>query len=266
MINLLHGDCLELMKTIEDNSIDMILTDPPYGSTSCKWDSIIDLPLMWEQLKRIIKPNGAIVLFGSEPFSSSLRMSNINDYKYDWIWEKGRATGFLHAKNKPLRCHEIISVFSDGTTNHASQSKRRMPYFPQMTEGEPYIRTQSSPNSGKLNHTASKSNLDFVGSVIKNNGVRYPRSVVKFSHHNVGLYHPTQKPVELMEYLIKTYTNEGETVLDFTMGSGTTGIACVNLNRSFIGIEMDDYYFEVAEARIGGDEERLQYLKDNKPK
>lgn len=267
MINLLHGDCIELMKTIKDGSVDMVLTDPPYGTTACKWDSVIDFELMWIQLNRIIKPNGGIGIFGSEPFSSALRVSNMKDYKYDWIWEKGRATGFVHAKNKPLKCHEIISIFSNGTTVHASQSKRRMPYFPQMTKGStPYKKIDKLPNTGKLNHKPSKSNLDFIGTTKSSKGDRYPRSIVKFSHHNVGLYHPTQKPLALMEYLIKTYTNEGETVLDFTMGSGTTGVACKNLERSFIGIELDDYYFEIAKARIGGNEEKLQFLKENKPK
>jgi DNA modification methylase len=250
MINLMHGDCLELMKQIPDGSIDAIITDPPYQITACKWDKIIPFDLMWEQLNRIIKPNGAIVLFGSEPFSSALRMSNIKNYKYDWVWEKGRASGFQHSKNKPMKAHENILVFSDGTTVHASQSKRRMPYFPQMEKGRPYTKEIKTINTGKINHEPSKANLEFVGTTLKNKGERYPRSVIKYNIHNVGLSHPTQKPVSLMEYLIKTYTNEGETVLDFTMGSGTTILACRNLNRNGIGIEMDDKYFEIAENRI----------------
>ena len=250
MIELIHGDCLEKMKDIPDGSIDMVLTDPPYGTTACKWDSIIDLDLMWEQLKRIIKPNGAIVMFGSEPFSSNLRMSNISQYKYDWVWEKGRATGHVHAKNKPMKAHENILVFTDGTTVHASQSAKRMCYNPQKTKGTPYKRSQKSTNSGMMNHAPSKSNVDYIGTEVNNKGDRYPRSVVFFKMHNVGNSHPTQKPVALMEYLIKTYTNEKETVLDFTMGSGTTGVACKNLNRDFIGIELNEKYFNIAKDRI----------------
>ena len=249
-IELWHGDCLELMKNIPDGSVDLVLTDPPYGTTACKWDSVIPFEPMWEQLNRIIKPNGAICLFGSEPFSSALRMSNIKNFKYDWIWEKGRASGFVHAKNKPLKCHETISVFSQGTTVHASQSKNRMKYFPQMSTGKPYVKKITQPNTGKLNHSFSKSNIDFVGTVNENEGTRYPRTIIKFSMHNVGNMHPTQKPVALLEYLIRTYTNESETVLDFTMGSGSTGVACVNTNRHFIGIELDEGYFNIAKKRI----------------
>lgn len=247
---LMQGDCLERMKEIPDGGVDMILTDPPYGTTACKWDSVIPMELMWEQLKRIIKPNGAIVLFGSQPFTTTLIASNIKMFKYEWIWEKGRASGHVHAKNKPMKAHENIIVFSDGTTVHSSQSKTRMSYFPQMSSGKPYTRKHTTINSGKLNHQPSKSNIDFVGKETNNNGFRYPRSVIFQSHHNVGNHHPTQKPVALMEYLVKTYTNENETVLDFTMGSGTTGVACSNLNRKFIGIEMDEGYFNIAKQRI----------------
>jgi DNA modification methylase len=250
LTDLYKGDCLEIMKSIADGSIDAIITDPPYGTTACKWDSVIDFDFMWLELNRIIKPNGAIVLFGSEPFSSALRMSNINNYKYDWVWEKGRASGFQHSKNKPMKAHENILVFSNGVTVHASQSKRRMPYFPQMEKGNPYSKKIKTINTGKINHAPSQENLDFIGTTIKNKGERYPRSVIKFNIHNVGLSHPTQKPVALMEYLIKTYTNENETVLDFTMGSGSTGVAAKNTNRNFIGIEQDANYFNIAKERI----------------
>ena len=183
---------------------------------------MIPFDALWAHYKRVIKKNGAIVLFGSQPFTSALVMSNPKAFKYEWIWEKGRASGFVHAKNKPMKAHENILVFSDGTTVHASQSDKRMPYYPQMESGEPYTRTITSANTGKLNHAPSAANLAFVGTTKTNDGVRYPRSVKRISHHNVGTVHPTQKPVALCEYLICTYTNEGETVLDNCMGSGSS--------------------------------------------
>lgn len=252
LYNLIQGDCLEEMDKLiaSDIKVDMILTDPPYGTTACRWDSVIPLDDMWIRIKEIISNNKCIAIFGSEPFSSFLRCSNIEEYKYDWIWEKGRASGFVHAKNKPLKAHENISIFSNGTTVHASQSKSRMPYIPQMDIGEPYTKKITQTNTGKLNHVPSKANESFVGTVNKNIGERYPRSVLRFSMHNVGNFHPTQKPVTLLEYLIKTYTNEGETVLDFTMGSGSTGVACLNTNRNFIGIELDNKYYNTAKTRL----------------
>jgi len=250
MFSLHHGDCLEVMREIPDASVDMILCDLPYGTTACAWDSVIPFDQLWAQYRRITKPNAAIVLTASQPFTSALIMSNVAWFKYEWIWEKGRASGFVHAKNKPMKAHENVCVFSSGTTVHASQSLSRMPYFPQMEEGEPYARTHTKTNTGKLNHAPSKANEAFVGTTSENSGTRYPRSVKFFSNHNVGKVHPTQKPVALMEYLIRTYTNEGQTVLDNTMGSGTTGVACANTNRKFIGIERDDRYFEIAKARI----------------
>ena len=241
MIDLRKGDCLEVMKTIKDNSIDAIITDPPYGTTACKWDSVIDFDLMWEQLNRIIKPNGAIVLFGSEPFSSALRMSNIKNYKYDWIWQKTQPTGFLNAKKMPLKQFEIISVFY----------KKLPTYNPQLTDKKPEnirklsenIKAKESENYGKY-----KRSDDFRSIPIDKT---YPRDVLNFKNSNIKKkIHPTQKPIALMEYLIKTYTNENESVLDFTMGSGSTGVAAKNLNRSFIGIEQDEKYFEIAKQRI----------------
>ena len=233
---LLLGDCLERMKEIPDGSVDLILTDPPYGTTACKWDSVIPFEPMWAELKRIIKPNGAIVLFGAEPFSSLLRCSNIKDFKYDWIWEKSKATGFLNSKKQPLRAHEIISVFYSKPPT----------YNPQMVEGVAYnkgVRKEQTDN-------------DVYGSFeqveVKSDGFRFPRSVQYFkTAESEGGFHKTQKPVALLEYLIKTYTQENETVLDFTMGSGSTGVAAKNTNRKFIGIEMDDKYFEIAQERIG---------------
>lgn len=224
----MQGDCLERMKEIESGSVDMILTDPPYGTTACKWDSIIDLDLMWEQLKRIIKPNGAIALFGAEPFSSAVRMSNIKQYKYDWVWEKSKPTGHLNAKKQPLRQVELISVFY----------KKQCNYFPQgTTPTRKMVRRTNRGNYGECSKTTRQT---VTG---------YPRNIIKFP--STDGVHQTQKPVELMKYLIKTYTNESETVLDFTMGSGSTGVAAKNLNRKFIGIELDDNYFNIAKDRIG---------------
>ena len=235
-MKLYNGDCLEVMKLIPDKSIDAIITDPPYGTTQCKWDSVIPFEPMWEQLNRIIKDNGAIVLFGSEPFSSALRMSNINNYKYDWIWKKDRTTGHLNAKKQPLRNIEKISVFY----------KKQTRYNPVMTIGK------ESHSVGKaINEKKCKTNNlygDFKR-VNRKGNLKYPRQILDYKKPHPPI-HPTQKPVALMEYLIKTYTNELETVLDFTMGSGTTGVACCNLNRDFIGIERDKNYFKIAEQRI----------------
>ncbi len=237
MMDLRKGDCLEVMKGIETGSIDAIITDPPYGTTACKWDSVIPFGPMWEQLNRIIKPNGAIVLFGSEPFSSALRMSNIKNYRYDLIWNKIRAAGFLNANRMPLKQHENISLFY----------KKLPTYNPQKYIDKPYDKTKYNGKDMKENVLGS-----YVSKSSKNNGERFPKSILKFSQNwsRQQQIHPTQKPIALMEYLIKTYTNENETVLDFTMGSGSTGVACVNTNRNFIGIEQDDKYFNIASERI----------------
>ena len=234
-IELIQGDCLEKMKEIPDGSIDAIITDPPYGTTACKWDTVIPLEPMWEQLNRIIKPNGAIVLFGSEPFSSALRMSNIKNYKYDWVWEKEQGSNYATVKYMPFKVTENISVFS--TKKHI--------YNPQMTIGKPYKDTDRKRNQEHSTKQTTKK-------PIINTGTRYPRNKLYFQNDTKSghSYHPCQKPVALMEYLIKTYTNETETVLDFTMGSGTTGIACKKHNRNFIGIELDQEYFKIAEKLI----------------
>ena len=249
---LLHGDCLELMKHLPDKSVDFILTDPPYGTTACKWDSVIPFEPMWTELNRVIKDNGAIALFGSEPFSSALRMSNIKMFKYDWIWEKTLGTGNMNANKMPIKKHEIISIFY-----------KKLPiYNPQFSKGTPYKDSRGLFGKRSKNEIYGSAVLRY--SPINNKGVRYPISVVKFSNPNNNKHHPTMKPKNILEYLIKTYTNEHETVLDFTMGSGSTGVAAKNLNRSFIGIEKDDFYFKVAQARIAGDEELLAKLKEEK--
>ena len=232
MIDLIKGDCLEVMKSIPSGSVDAIITDPPYGTTACKWDSVINFDLMWEQLNRIIKTNGAIVLFGSEPFSSALRMSNIKNYKYDWVWVKEQGTGFLNSKKQPLRNNEQISVFY----------KKQPAYNPQMRKG-------FKPYSCKQGKTKTENYGKQTGALTVSNGERYPLNTLNFKR-DVKKQHPTQKPVELMEYLIKTYTNENETVLDFTIGSGSTGVACKNTKRNFIGIEQDENYFNIAKERI----------------
>jgi len=230
------------MKEIPDGSIDAIITDPPYGTTACKWDSIIPLEPMWEQLKRVIKPNGAIVMTASQPFTSLLVASNLQMFKLEWIWEKSKATGHALCKKRPLKAHESVIVFSNGVEI----------YNPQMVKGTPYRSKLGTKESAEFS-TGSKRNDNI-------NGLRYPRSVQYFktseSERN-GYNHPTQKPVVLMEYLIKTYTNEDDTVLDFTAGSFTTGVACVNLNRGFIGIEMDRKYFDIGATRI---KERIKCL------
>ena len=226
------GDCLQAMKWIPDGSIDMVLTDPPYGTTACKWDTVIDLPLMWEQLKRVIKPNGAIVMTASQPFTSALVMSNPKMFKYQWVWIKNAATAFQSAKYRPLQGHEDVLVFSSKPTL----------YNPQMTTG--HKPTNSAKSCKQAGVYQGEGSWEYSGGVTE----RYPRTNQNFNVERG--YHPTQKPVALMEYLIKTYTNEGETVLDFTMGSGTTGVACANLDRRFIGIEMDKGYFDIGVDRL----------------
>ena len=239
MIELIHGDCLEEMKKIPDGSVDLVLTDPPYGTTACKWDTVIPFEPMWEQLKRVTKKNGAIVLFGSQPFTSALVMSNPKMFKYEWVWDKITARGHLVAKKRPMAQHENILVFY----------KNAPTYNPQMVKMDKPQKGYSS--DGDVGDTRTSI---MGGKTTKQREViyrthKYPKTII--TQGVDGKYvHPTQKPVALMEYLIKTYTNEGETVLDFTMGSGTTGVACKNLNRNFIGIELDQTYFDIAKKRI----------------
>jgi DNA modification methylase len=233
IMQLFNDDCLKVLPTIPDNSIDLILTDPPYGTTACKWDSVIPFEPMWKELKRIIKDNSAIALFGSEPFSSALRMSNIKQFKYDWIWQKQQGTNPLSVNYMPLKDYEIISIFY----------KNKPTYNPQMTFGKPYKSYKSTIKKiGEVYGGQKSEHRD------NPKGSRFPKMVLYFKTER-GL-HPTQKPVALLEYLIKTYTNENDTVLDFTMGSGSTGVACKNLNRNFIGIELDKKYFDIAKQRI----------------
>lgn len=315
-MRLLQGDCLELMADIPDGSVDMVLTDPPYGTTACKWDTVIDLPSMWAELKRIVKPNGAIVMTASQPFTTTLIGSNAEMFRYSWVWEKDQGVNFLSAKRHPMKVHEDILVFYIDLATQRGAAKEYQPvrdylqteraragltakainsllgnymgshyftngvqfcipspanyeklqktrrfqmpygelrawyerlgasiecvtYNPQMTKGNPYLSGKGT--SGEVTGGVQKTQT-------QNDGTRYPRSVLKMKRETGS--HPTQKPVPLMEYLIRTYTNEGETVLDFTMGSGTTGVACANTGRQFIGIELDPGYFEIAKQRI----------------
>ncbi|HEV2557292.1 MAG TPA: site-specific DNA-methyltransferase [Microvirga sp.] len=229
MINLMLGDCLERMKEIPDGSVDLILCDLPYGTTACKWDAVIPFPDMWREYRRVAKHNAAFVLTASQPFTTWLIVSNPREFRYTWVWEKEQGVNFLLAKKQPMKVHEDVVVFY----------RAQPTYNPQMTAGKPY--TSGKGNSGEVTGSVEKVRT-------KNEGTRYPRSVQAIKRET-GL-HPTQKPVELMEYLIKTYSNEGETVLDNCMGSGTTGVACMNTGRHFIGIERDETYFAIAERRI----------------
>ena len=242
---LMQGDCLELLKDIPDGSVDMVLCDPPYGTTACKWDSIIPFETMWIAYKRILNPKGAAVIFGAEPFSTKLRMSNLSEFKYDWIWEKTRVLGFMNAKNKPMNDHEIISVFSAGTC--ANKSNARMIYNPQG------LKEYNKKVNGEKRCSADKAGHRFARPCHKKEYIQkytgYPKQILKFQSEPKPV-HPTQKPVPLLEYLIRTYTNPGMTVLDNCMGSGSTGVACVNTGRKFIGMELDPGYFEVAKRRI----------------
>ena len=262
---LIHGECLEKMKRLPNGCIDAIITDPPYGTTACKWAAVIPFTWyikignkilylidaliegysikyfeenkisgMWEQLNRIIKPNGAIALFGSEPFSSALRMSNIKNYKYDWIWKKSRPTGFANAKKRPLKTTENILVFNVHHSLYESQDLIRV------DKKVKNSRSTGGDTTGKFNY----------GEAYTQEFTNYPKDILNIGLDEKKKIHPTQKPVALMEYLIKTYTNEGELVLDFTMGSGSTGVACKNTNRRFIGIEKDEKYFKIAQDRI----------------
>ena len=234
-MELIKGDCLEEMKNIESGSVDMVLTDPPYGTTACKWDAVIPLDLMWAQLKRIIKPNGAILLMAQTPFDKVLGASNLKMLRYEWLWIKEQGTGNLNANKMPLKKHENILCFY-----------KKLPlYKPQFTNGTPYEIGRKYNDNSIFGKTGTRD-----GYVTKNDGKRYPTSLIECKRELRNRHHPTQKPVALMEYLIKTYTEEGQLVVDFTMGSGTTGVACKRLGRDFIGIEQDADYFEIARKRI----------------
>ena len=248
--NLMLGDCLERMKEIPDGSVDLVLTDPPYGTTACKWDAVIPFDLMWNQILRVLKMGGSALFTASQPFTSALIMSNTEMFKYCWVWEKSKASNFLQASYMPLKAHEDIVCFCNGKTT----------YNPQMVAGKPYSGNGKAGKKGSNSEVVNNvpNPLYRRGSA---DGLRKPRTVQYFktAESEGKTFHPTQKPVALMEYLIRTYTNDGEMVLDFTMGSGTTGVACVNTGRKFIGIERDPEYFKIAKDRIAAAQaEQLQ--------
>lgn len=237
---LLSGDCLERLKELPDNSVDMVLADLPYGTTACKWDTVIPFEPLWAELNRVCKPNAAMCMFGSEPFSSALRMSNIKRFRYDWIWRKNTPSNFLSVNHRPMTIYEICSVFSN----------ERHAYFPQgLVE---INKTVTVPDNRKNAMFIAKGKPRLARVQRFTN---YPRNILEFPKD--GKLHTSQKPVALLEYLIKTYTNEGETVLDPTMGSGSTGVACLNTGRRFIGIEREPEYLEIAKARIQNKEASL---------
>ena len=233
MVELYHGNCLTILPTLSDNSVDMLLVDLPYGTTACKWDSIISLDKLWEQYNRICKENAAMVFTSAQPFTTVLASSNLVNLKYEWIWEKPQGTNPMNAKVMPLKSHENILVFY----------RKKPTYNPQMWYSTPY--TGFVSDSAKIGEVYGKQQSKHRDNP---EGSRYPKTVLRYKQEK-GL-HPTQKPVGLMEYLIKTYTNEGDTVLDNTMGSGTTGFACLNTNRNFVGIESDEKYFNIAKDRL----------------
>lgn len=252
-IKLHFGDCLDKMKLIEDNSVDLILCDLPYGSTKCKWDTIIDLDKLWLEYKRIIrKPNGVICLFGQQPFTSKLISSNYTWYKYNLIWKKNKTTQYLLANYRPMKCTEDICLFSPGGAAAASREKGNMTYNPQGLQPVNITKRNSSKRIGKMLHQVhhlGENNKLISNSEYKQKFTNYPNEIIEFDIES-NTIHETQKPILLLEYLIKTYSNENNLVLDNTMGSGSTGIGCINLNRQFIGIELEEKYFELAKSRL----------------
>ena len=250
LITLYHGDCLEIMPQL-DIKFDCCITDLPYGTIACNWDSVIPFDKMWNELNRLIKETGAIVLFGIEPFSSSLRMSNIKNWKYDWIWNKKSFANFLNVKYQPGKIHEIISVFSKSASSYSKNGN--MIYNPQFEKGIAYCQ-KSGKQKTENNNSSVRSKIEQT--ITENNGIRYPVSIIEFNKDKT-FFHPTQKPFELMKYLIKTYTLENEIVLDFTAGSGTTGIACMNLNRKCVLIEKEEKYCKIIIKRLQDKEKEI---------
>ena len=242
-MKLLNGDCMELLPEIPAGAVDLILCDLPYGTTDCKWDRVLPMAQLWKEYRRVLKYNGVAALFGSEPFSTELRTSNMAMYKYDWIWKKNTCSGFPHAKNMPLKDYEIISIFSPAPMGHKSLlADKRMPYNPQgLIPCERYHDGRKKAGSILGPRPSHKE-------TVKQEFTNYPKMVLQFNTER-GL-HPTQKPAPLLEYLVRTYTDEGDTVLDNCMGSGSTGVACLRAGRHFIGMEKDPHYFQIAQERI----------------
>lgn len=252
-IKICNGDCLEVMKQIDDNSINLILCDLPYGTTKCKWDSIIDIDKLWKEYKRIlIKPFGVVVLFGSQPFTSKIISGNYEWYKYNFIWKKNKTTQYLLANYRPMKCTEDICVFSPGGAAAASKEKGNMVYNPQNLKPVEIIKKNSQKRIGKMlnqSHHLGPNNKLISNAEYKQKFTNYPTEILEYDIENDTI-HETQKPVKLIEYLIKTFSNENDTVLDNTMGSGTTCIGCINTNRKFIGIELEEKYFNLSKERI----------------
>lgn len=242
-VNLMQGDCLQLMRRLPDQSVDMILCDLPYGTTACKWDSVIPFESLWEQYRRIAKPTAAIVLTAAQPFTTALIASNLREFAYCWVWDKKFAANFVQAKRMPLRIHEDVAVFCTSGKTPA--------YYPQMMPRDKPIKKGGNKQSAAIPIRQTETAAAFSAAG-KTYDEKCPETIVEFNCREGRGFHPTQKPVALFEYLIRTYTNEGDVVLDNCMGSGTTGVACKNLNRKFIGIEMDKKYFEIAKNRIEG--------------
>jgi site-specific DNA-methyltransferase (adenine-specific) len=262
-IQLLQGDCLEVMPTLP--MVDAIITDIPYGTTACAWDEIIPFVPMWEQVKRVLKPRGVFVTTASQPFTTRLIMSNFEWFKYEWIWEKTCSSNYVHAKNRPIINHENILIFSEGVVNHESLSPNtRITYNPQMEVGEIYKKTVKSLGQKEL-HKASPANRAFVGTTYGSNK-RYPKTVIRFSNpHGEETEHTSEKPVALYSYLIQTYTNPGDTVLDICMGSGTTIVAAIQTGRNAIGIELDESYFKIAERRVHDAQQQMPLFVESVP-
>lgn len=250
-VKLYKGDCLTVLQDLilTGTTVDSIICDLPYGTSAAGWDSVINIDEMWRLLRQIRSENCPIVLFGCEPFSSVLRISNPKEYKYDWKWEKPSAANFLNFKYQPAKVHEDILVFGNKPTSFSGKNAT-LKYYPQMEQGAPYVCKQGKIGEAVARDKKSRENRNDI--ITNNSGSRYPRSVQRFSKDKEKL-HPTQKPLSLLEYLVKTYTKEGDTVLDFCMGSGTAGVVCKRLGRNFIGIEKEDKYFEIAKERINND-------------
>lgn len=243
-------DCLEGMKAIPDGSVDLILCDLPYGTTSSKWDKVIPFEPLWEQYKRVLKPNGVAALFGAEPFASRLRLSNLEWYKYDWVWVKTHSVGFVNAKLRPMSKHEVICIFSEGKTSNGN--KNNMPYFPQGLI--PYGKEMRSGNKKGKDNTYWRPSLQSSneGGYIQQ-FTNYPTTILNFAKDHPAV-HPTQKPVALLEYLIKTYTQPGAVVLDNCVGSGSTPVACIRTGRNYIGFELNEEYHAIATDRVAAEE------------
>lgn len=255
-VRLICGDCLEVLPTLADKSVDAIITDLPYESLDYEWDSVIPLAPMWEQVERVLTNIGTFATTSTNPFSASLIVSNLKRFKYSYVWEKSLGSNFMHAKNAPIKKHEDVLIFSKGSINHPSVSSVRMTYNPQMLKGKPYKKTHNPAVDFNWNKMLRPSTNQWFTS--ENSGFRYPTTVIDFpngNNNNDG--HPTQKPVALYEYLIRTYTNEGDMVLDFCMGSGTTGEACIKTGRNFIGIEKEVDYFDIASRRIAAAQQQM---------